>query len=128
MDILFEARKDVQLSFKNTVAVVGATGMVGAPLVKELKKEGYRVLEANSKTINLEKLTLKADVVISATGIPNLIKPGMIKDGVIAIDVGSPHGDFDAEVSKKAVFFTPVPGGVGPVTISCLLENLIETC
>ncbi len=131
MDILHEAEKILRLSYKTrscTVAVVGATGMVGAPLVKELKAEGYRVYGANEKTTGLGKITKSADVVISATGVPGLIKPGMIKPGAVVIDVGSPKGDVDPAVSDKAGFFTPVPGGVGPVTISCLLENLISAC
>ena len=129
IDILENALLDVEI--KNPpvkICVVGATGMVGTPLVKELKKEGYNVTEANAKTVDLSEKTVLADVVISATGVPGIIKTDMVKDGVIIIDVGSPHGDVDGEVEKKSAFFTPVPGGVGPVTVSCLLENLIETC
>lgn len=111
-----------------TICVVGATGMVGTPLVKRLKVDGYKVIGVDSKTENLETATEGADVVVSATGIPGLIKPEMVKEGVVAIDVGSPSGDFAREVQKKAAFFTPVPGGVGPVTIACLLENLIDAC
>lgn len=130
IDILKEAQKDIKPPLKESlvVAVVGSMGMVGKPLVRELKKEGYQVLEANGKTTDLGKITILADVVISATGVAGLIKPEMIKEGAIVIDVGSPHGDFDPSVSGKASFFTPVPGGVGPVTISCLLENLISSC
>lgn len=131
MDILHEAENILRLPCKTrscTVAVVGSTGMVGTPLVKELNKEGYKVLEANIETTNLERITKNADIVVSATGVPGLIKFEMVKNGVIAIDVGSPRGDFDPEVEDAAAFFTPVPGGVGPVTISCLLENLIEAC
>lgn len=131
MDILHEAENILRLPLKEQpykVAVVGSTGMVGTPLVKELKKEGYEVFEINGKTENISSITSKSDIVISSTGVPNLIKPDMVKDGVIAIDVGSPHGDFDPEVEKKSAFFTPVPGGVGPVTIACLLENLIDAC
>ena len=69
---------------------------------------------------------LRADVVISATGQAGIIKPDMIKEGVIAIDVGYPKGDFDPEVAKKASFFTPVPGGVGPVTVAMLFANLLN--
>ncbi len=127
-DILYQAEKELKIDKKGVIAVVGSTGMVGTPLVKELKKEGYKVLEADGKTENLMSITKSADIVISATGVSGLIKPEMVKDGVIVIDVGSPKGDFDAEVEKKAAFFTPVPGGVGPVTIACLLENLIDAC
>jgi len=110
-----------------TVTVVGSTGMVGRPLTKELKKQGYKVIECDSKTKNLEKCTINSDIVISTTGKPNIIRGSMVKKGSIVIDVGSPKGDvlFD-EVVKKAAFITPVPGGVGPVTITCLLENLLS--
>lgn len=110
-----------------TVCVVGATGMVGTPLVKELKRLGYKVIEADIKTTNLQGSTLQADVLISAVGITNLITSDMVKKDAIVIDVGSPKGDVDfAEVSKIAGFITPVPGGVGPVTISCLMQNLVD--
>ena len=131
IDILKEAQKDVQPLLRKgsfVVAVIGSMGMVGKPLVRELKKEGYKVLEADGKVTDLSKITSLADVVISATGVAGLIKPEMIKEGAVVIDVGSPRGDFESSVSDKASFFTPVPGGVGPVTISCLLENLISSC
>lgn len=108
-----------------TICVVGATGMVGAPLVKELKKSNYKVIECDIKTTGLKGYTTQADILVSATGVPDLIKADMVKKGAIVIDVGSPKGDVDFDgVSKIAEFITPVPGGVGPVTISCLLENL----
>lgn len=131
MDILHEAEDILRLPSRVSpckVAVVGSTGMVGAPLVKELKEEKYNVIEVNAETHDLAKKVKSADVLISATGVPSLIKSEMVKPGAIVIDVGSPKGDVEAEVSKKAAFVTPVPGGVGPVTISCLLENLIEAC
>lgn len=109
-----------------TVTVVGATGMVGKPLTEKLKVNGYKVISCNSKTKDLKMETLKANIVVSTVGIPNLIKADMIQKDAIVIDVGSPKGDVDFEnVKNIASFITPVPGGVGPVTISCLLENLI---
>jgi len=118
VDILKEAEKELNLNPKS-VCVVGSGGMVGAPLVKELKRLGYELIEERNQ----------ADVLISCTGVAGLITADMVKDGAIVIDVGSPKGDVDfAGVSPKAAFITPVPGGVGPVTISCLLENLISAC
>lgn len=114
------------LSIKK-ICVVGSTGMVGRPLVREFKKEGYEVVECDSKTKNIREFTLISDVVISATGVPNIIKKDMIKKDSIIIDIGSPKGDFDPSASLRASFITPVPGGVGPVTISCLLDNLIQS-
>ena len=107
------------------ICVVGSTGMVGKPLVRELRKEGYEVLECDSQTKNIKDITLSCDVVISATGVSELIKTDMLKKDVVAIDIGSPKGDFEKKVEGIASFITPVPGGVGPVTISCLLDNLI---
>lgn len=118
IDILRQALKEAPLKGKK-VCVVGATGMVGTPLVKELKNEGYELIEARPE----------ADILISCTGRAGLISENMVKDGAIVIDVGSPKGDVQFEsVSKKAAFITPVPGGVGPVTITSLLENLISAC
>jgi len=68
-----------------------------------------------------------ADIVISATGVANLIKMDMVKRGVVLIDVGSPCGDIEKKAYEKSVFASPVPGGVGPVTVACLLENLVQS-
>lgn len=108
-----------------TACVVGSDGMVGKPLVKELKKLGYIVNECDKDTGDLKEKVISSDVVISATGVVNLISEDMIREDSIVIDVGSPNGDVSPLVSEKASFITPVPGGVGPVTITCLAENLI---
>ena len=111
-------------SFKDrpykSVVVVGGDGEIGRRLVENLGAEGM-----NKKNFAPAKL-LEADVVVSATGQAGLIKPEMVKPGVIAIDVGYPRGDFDPGVAQKARFFTPVPGGVGPVTVVMLFANLID--
>jgi methylenetetrahydrofolate dehydrogenase (NADP+)/methenyltetrahydrofolate cyclohydrolase len=126
LEIIDFAKDKLKLKGDLTCLVNGATGMVGKPLVTALKKlQSYKVIECNSKTINLQGSTLQSDIIVSTTGIPDIIKGGMVKKGAIIVDVGSPKGDVDFEgVSKVAGFVTPVPGGVGPVTISCLLENL----
>lgn len=100
------------------ICVVGS-GMVGSAMATEIWREHYEQLFD----------TREADIVVSATGKPSIIKAESIRNGAVVVDVGSPKGDVDFEsVSKKASFITPVPGGVGPVTISCLLENLISAC
>ena len=94
----------------------------------------------HSRTKNIEELTRQADIVISALGSPNFVKEDMVKDGVVVIDVGITRvkdnsekgykiiGDVDYEnVSKKASFITPVPGGVGPMTIAMLLKNTLQS-
>jgi methylenetetrahydrofolate dehydrogenase (NADP+)/methenyltetrahydrofolate cyclohydrolase len=130
MEIIDEAKSEESLKGKlQKVVVVGASGMVGRPLVRELKEQNYDVIACDTKTAELGGKTMEGDVVVSTTGIPGLITGDMVKPGVVVIDVGSPRGDIDfAGVSKKASFLTPVPGGVGPVTITCLLENLISAC
>lgn len=110
------------------VVVVGARGFEGSKIFKVLKEMGYDVQGADRNTFKLERETRRADVLISATGSPGIIRGDMVKAGAIVIDVGSPKGDVvTEEVLKKASFISPVPGGIGPVTISCLLENLVES-
>ena len=104
-----------------SMVVVGQRGLVGSELLKRLP--GANGMSANE--LNIEELT-SADVVISATGRQGLIKPEMIREGAVCIDVGYPKGDFAPECARKAGFFTPVPGGVGPVTVVCLFDNLLE--
>jgi methylenetetrahydrofolate dehydrogenase (NADP+)/methenyltetrahydrofolate cyclohydrolase len=114
--------REVKISQYEGVMVVGNRGEVGGRLQKEL---GCLGMDREDFPTSIEKL-LRASVVISATGQSGLIHPGMVKEGVVAIDVGYPKGDFDPEVAKKAAFFTPVPGGVGPVTVVMLFANLSE--
>jgi methylenetetrahydrofolate dehydrogenase (NADP+)/methenyltetrahydrofolate cyclohydrolase len=102
------------------VVVVGNRGTVGSRIVRELSCTGMDKDDFNADIIR------EADVVISCTGQERLIRPQMVKDGAVCIDVGYPHGDFDPDVAAKASFFTPVPGGVGPVTVAMLFANLLE--
>lgn len=109
------------------VVVVGATGFEGKKITKVLDEMAYHVQGTNSKTKNLSQNTLNADILISATGQTGLITGEMVKKGAIVIDVGSPKGDVRTdEVIGKVAYLSPVPGGIGPVTISMLLENLIS--
>lgn len=108
------------------IVVVGAKGFVGRPLVNYLRSLGNNVVGVDKETPDLKTKTKEADILISATGVPNLIKKEMVKEGAVVIDVGSPKGDvcFE-EVKEVASFITPVPGGVGPMTVICLFENLL---
>jgi len=109
------------------VVIVGASNIVGKPLALHLSNLGATVTICRSKTKNLGEYTRKADLLVSATGVPKLIKKDMVKKGAAVIDVGSPAGDVDFEnVSKIASFVTPVPEGVGPLTVVCLLENVFQ--
>ncbi|KUK82810.1 MAG: Bifunctional protein FolD [Microgenomates bacterium 39_6] len=109
------------------IVVVGRSDIVGRPLAAFLKNHKAKVTVCHRQTKRLPDYTKSAEVLISATGRPNLIKENMVAKGAVVIDVGSPKGDVDLEgVKKRASFITPVPGGVGPVTVACLLENFIK--
>ena len=112
------------------IVVVGANGFVGRKVIKRLEKYNPRVysyLGLDIKDDGFRKSISLADIVISATGVANLIKMDMVKRGVVLIDVGSPCGDIEKKAYEKSVFASPVPGGVGPVTVACLLENLVQS-
>lgn len=104
------------------IGVVGAEGLVGRRLMRDLGGAGYSCLGFDLGD-DLAGL-LVCETIVSATGMANLIKPEMVREGVVAIDLGYPKGEFDPKVAQKASFFTPVPGGVGPLTVICLFENL----
>ena len=122
----------IKLKGKNVV-IVGTGRLIGLPLNLQLLKEKATLLVLNEFTKNISFFTNKADILISGVGKPNLIKSNMIKKGAVVIDAGISQrngkviGDVDfKEVSKKASYITPVPGGVGPMTVVSLLENLVE--
>lgn len=107
------------------VAVVGSRGEVGKALCTFLEKEKINFFKIDKYEGNLSRDLKKADIIISATGQKNLIKPKMIKKGVILIDVGL--GDFDKTCYERAAKYTPVQGGVGPMTVICLMENIVRS-
>ncbi|MEY3047511.1 MAG: hypothetical protein RL424_833, partial [Pseudomonadota bacterium] len=114
--------------------VVGASNIVGKPLAMMLLQAGATVTLCNSKTQNLEEKTRRADILIAAVGRPGLITAEMVKPGAVVIDVGINRlasgklvGDVDFEnVARVAKAITPVPGGVGPMTIAMLLQNTLD--
>ena len=113
--------------------VIGRSLIVGLPIAKLLIDRNATVTTCHRHTSNLKEHTINADLIVVATGQVNLITADMVKEGVIIIDVGINRigkkicGDVDFDnVSKKASYITPVPGGVGPMTISALLENVFE--
>ena len=99
---------------------------MGRPLAEELARRGAKVTVAHSQTPDLGAVTRTAEILVSAAGKPGLITKDMVKPGAVVIDVGEPKGDVDEGVRQVASFLTPVPGGVGPVTVACLLENVVE--
>ena len=122
----------IDLVGKNCV-VVGASNIVGRPMAMELLNARATVTICNSKTQDLSEKVKQADVVVTAVGIPKMIQGDWIKEGAIVIDVGINRldsgklvGDVDFDSAKdKAAWITPVPGGVGPMTIATLLENTL---
>ncbi len=120
------------LSGKKAV-IVGRSNLNGKPMTQLLLKENCTVTITHSRTKNLKEECLKADIIVAAVGIPELVKGDWVKKDTIVIDVGINKTDrgivgdvaFD-EVSKNAKALTPVPGGVGPMTIACLLKNTID--
>ena len=128
---------NIDLAGKNAV-VIGRSNIVGKPMAQLLLKESCTVIIAHSKTKNLELVCQNADVVVAAVGRPQMVKGNWIKNGAVVIDVGINRievnlngenksklvGDVDfIEAKKNASAITPVPGGVGPMTIACLLRN-----
>jgi methylenetetrahydrofolate dehydrogenase (NADP+)/methenyltetrahydrofolate cyclohydrolase len=115
------------------IVIIGAGRLVGFPLAVQLLKEKATVSVLNEFTRDTQFFTKKADILVSGVGRPRLIKENIIKKGAIIIDAGTALkrgklvGDVDfRQVSKKASHITPVPGGVGPLTVACLLENLVK--
>lgn len=116
------------------VVVIGRSNIVGKPMAQCLLSKNATVTICHSKTKDLTKELKEADVIVAAVGVRALVKANMVKDGVVVIDVGMNRNDdgklcgdvdFD-EVSKKASYITPVPGGVGPMTIAMLMNNVVK--
>jgi methylenetetrahydrofolate dehydrogenase (NADP+)/methenyltetrahydrofolate cyclohydrolase len=127
------ARTGIELSGKDAV-VVGRSNIVGKPMALLLLAQNATVTMCHSKTKDLPAVTSRADVLIAAVGKPHMIKVNMVKEGAVVIDVGVNRLDngklagdvaFD-EVATKASYITPVPGGVGPMTIAMLMKNTLD--
>lgn len=124
---------NIPLEGKN-VCIINRSNIVGKPLFNLFIQRNATVTMCHSKTKNLETFTKNADIVVTAVGKPNFINGDMIKDGCILIDVGINRidgkvvGDVDAEsVKDKVSYLTPVPGGIGPMTIAMIFENILES-
>ena len=115
------------------VVVIGRSNIVGLPVAKMLLDRDATITVCHSKTQGLSEITKKADILVVAIGKPKFVTEDMVREGAVVIDVGVNRidgklcGDVDFEnVKNKASVITPVPGGVGPMTITCLMENTIE--
>ncbi len=113
------------------VTIIGAGRLVGVPALRWFESEGAYVSVVTKETIDIVSHTKNADIIVCGAGVPGLLTPDMIKDGVVILDAGTSEeggmlrGDATSECAEKASLFTPVPGGIGPVTIAVLLKNLI---
>lgn len=126
--------KGIEISGKRAV-VIGRSNIVGLPATKLLMDENATVTVCHSRTQNLAEICAQADILVPALGKPKFVKEEMVKEGAVVIDVGVNRDpetgklcgdvDFDA-VAPKTSYITKVPGGVGPMTIACLMENTIE--
>ena len=124
----------IQLTGKHAV-IIGRSNIVGRPLATLLLNQDCTVTVVHTLTQNIAEITKQADILVAACGCPKLVKADWVKDGAVVIDVGINRldnhlcGDVDfEEVAPKAAFISPVPGGVGPMTIAMLLENTVEAC
>ena len=123
---------EIPLEGKNVV-IIGRSNIVGKPLAALMLEQNATVTIAHSRTKNLGEITKKADVLVSATGQAFLVKADMVKDGAVVVDVGMNHvdgklvGDVDFDkVKEKVSYITPVPGGVGPLTVQFLMEAVVK--
>ena len=130
--LLLLKKIEKNLSGKHAV-IIGRSNLNGKPMAQLLLKENCTVTVAHSKTKKLKEECLKADILIAAVGVANLVKKDWVKDGSIVIDVGiNKQGDkivgdvSFGEVKDKVKAISPVPGGVGPMTIACLLKNTLK--
>ena len=123
----------IEIAGKDAV-IIGRSNIVGKPMALMLIQKGATVQVCNSNTKNLRKKLNKADIIIVAAGVPKLLKKEDVKEGAVVIDVGINRvdgkicGDVDyEEVAEKTSYITPVPGGVGPMTISSLIKNTFKS-
>lgn len=126
---------NIQVEGKNCV-VIGRSNIVGKPMAMLLLHENGTVTITHSRTQNLKEVTSQADILVAAIGKPKFVTPDMVKEGAVVIDVGMDRdengklcGDVDFEnVEGKCSAITPVPGGVGPMTIAVLMKNTLKAC
>lgn len=124
----------INLTGKHAV-VVGRSNMVGKPIALKLLEENCTVTMCHSKTVEIKTLTKQADILVVAVGKKHFITDDMVKDGAVIVDVGinridgKLYGDVDFDaINQKASYITPVPGGVGPMTVTMLIDNTLRAC
>jgi methylenetetrahydrofolate dehydrogenase (NADP+)/methenyltetrahydrofolate cyclohydrolase len=139
LEIVYSQTHETQISLRNwlknkKIVIIGKGETAGKPIIRMFEKMKISVSLIDSKTENPEDLTKKADIIISAVGKASILKPEMIKEKVILIGIGISRsksaklmGDYDQnEVKNIASFYTPTPGGIGPINVAYLLKNLVD--
>jgi methylenetetrahydrofolate dehydrogenase (NADP+)/methenyltetrahydrofolate cyclohydrolase len=125
------AEHEIELDGAHAV-VIGRSAIVGKPVMHLLQQANATVTLCHSHTRDLAQYTLEADILVAAVGVPALVSADMVKDRSVVVDVGMNRteaglvGDVDPGAIDRAAYMTPVPGGVGPMTIACLLENAVK--
>ena len=125
------AEHNIELDGANAV-VIGRSAIVGKPVMNLLQQANATVTLCHSHTKDLAQHTLEADILVAAVGVPALVSADMVKERSVVIDVGMNRteaglvGDVDPGALERAAYMTPVPGGVGPMTIACLLQNAVR--
>jgi methylenetetrahydrofolate dehydrogenase (NADP+)/methenyltetrahydrofolate cyclohydrolase len=118
--------------FERHVTVIGSGRLVGAPAARWFMEHGAAVSIVTKDTIDIPYYTRNAYIIVTGAGVPGLITPDMVKEGVVLLDAGTSEdggilkGDVDPQCAEKALLYTPVPGGIGPITIAVLLRNVID--
>lgn len=118
--------------FEQHVVILGSGKLVGLPASRWFMEHGAAVSVVTKDTLDISYYTKNADIVVLGTGVPNLLTPDMVKEGVVLLDAGTSEeggmlrGDAHPDCEAKASLFTPVPGGIGPITIAVLLQNVVK--
>jgi methylenetetrahydrofolate dehydrogenase (NADP+)/methenyltetrahydrofolate cyclohydrolase len=118
--------------FEKTVTIIGSGKLVGLPAFKWFTEQGSIVSMVTKDTQNISEYTKNADLIVCGAGAPGLLTPEMVKEGVVILDAGTSEdlgelkGDANPRCAEKSSLFTPVPGGIGPLTIAILLQNVVD--
>jgi methylenetetrahydrofolate dehydrogenase (NADP+)/methenyltetrahydrofolate cyclohydrolase len=118
--------------FEKHVVVIGSGRLVGLPAARWFSEQGASVSVVTKDTLDIPYYTKNADIIVAGAGVPGNLTPDMVKEGVVILDAGTSEdggvlvGDADPACAEKASIFTPVPGGIGPITIAALLRNVVK--
>lgn len=133
MGSILEILSTYTINPKDTnVTIIGSGRLVGLPASQWFMTQGANVSVVTRDTADIETYTKNADIIVCGAGVPGLLKPSMIKEGVVILDAGTSEeggelkGDADPACALKSSVFTPVPGGIGPITVAILLSNVVD--